>query len=248
MTFSDLKAYQTPHDRLYLRATESIARSRRTAETAVQKFVNSIIEDADLLVALIGRDRLDEIALQYLRDKVQPDMDGVGLPVKKTGSDAVADEKGQANADTQSAHAPSSAPHSKTPAQPVGGGQATRDIHPKFSPPSSKTWSQDDVTVTEHTRRKPNAPRVSPQDRLKHLNRHAMSILDTIKVRNLAIGDWKVGEAMKQAKESAWEGRLLAALTAAIPAYASEGEKLRTYLTPNQVEKILKEKGISHAA
>ena len=248
MTFSDLKAYQTPHDRLYLRATESIARSRRTAEMAVQKFVNSIIEDADLLVALIGRDRLDEIALQYLRDKVQPDMDGAGLPVKKTGSNAVADEKGHHHPDIPVASTSSSASHSKTAAQPVGGGHPGNFTQATTASPSSKTWSQDDVKVTEHTRRNPNAPRVSPQDRLKHMNRHAMSILDTVKVRGLAIGDWEVGKAMQQAKESAWEGRLLAALTAAIPAYAPENDKLRTYLTPDQVEKILKEQGISHAA
>nr|BDD44220.1 hypothetical protein 49 [Balneolaceae bacterium] len=244
MTFSSFKAYETPKDRLLNCAKDAVLKSRRSDEIALQKFIGRIIDDADLLVALIGRDRLDQIALQFLRDNVSAG----NVPATKTGSNAVADEKGHRHADVRPPVASSSVPHSKTPAQPVGGGRDDRDTSMIPASPSSKTWSQDDVKVTEHTRRKPNAPRVSPQDRLKHMNRHAMSILDTVKVRGLAIGDWEVGKAMQQAKESAWEGRLLAALTAAIPAYAPENDKLRTYLTPDQVEKILKEQGISHAA
>lgn len=260
MTFSDLKAYQTPHDRLYLRATESIARSRRTAEMAVQKFVNSIIEDADLLVALIGRDRLDEIALQYLRDKVQPDMDGAGLPVKKTGSNAVADEKGQGVFDPQSSIAPSSAPHSETPAQPVGGGHPKDVAHAAYVSPStngnttivrsherllpgksreasSEKWSPLDIQKPK-SKAPYKAPteRVSADKQLSAKNLVASNILVTVEIRGKPIGKWRKEEAQELAEKMDWDAKVLKAFTDPIP----PGALVEEYITISEAEQIMK--------
>src|SRR4051812_15562633 len=106
--------YKTPAQQLHVLAVDSIVKSRRSAELALPKFMNVVAEDPELLMALVGTQRLNEIALQYLRDVLSRDMDGGGIGLspkspKKTGSDAAVEVAGQCEDDTQASAARPSA-------------------------------------------------------------------------------------------------------------------------------------------
>ena len=213
----------TPQQKLHKLAVNSISSSRRSPELAVSKFITNIIEspDADeLLVALISIDQLRNIALAYLREVLSRDMDGggIGLPVpvaKKTPADVSA-----------------------------GGGRYPIDTHPNSASPSpSKTWSPEDVTrVREHDRLKPgrlpgsSKPRVPPDQQMLAHTRHAMTLLDSIKVRGKPIGDWTHEEAMEQAERNDYDSRLLRAFASGVPPLS----KIRDFITPEQAQEIMK--------
>lgn len=221
----------TPQQKLHKLAVDSISSSRRSPDLAVSKFITYVIEapDADeLLVALITVDQLRNIALAYLREVLSRDMNGggIGLPVpvaKKTPADLLA-----------------------------GGGPEARDIQRRIAfPSSSKTWSPEDVTrVREHDRLKPgrlpgsSKPRVPPDQQMLAHTRHAMTLLDSIKVRGKPIGDWTHEEAMEQAERNDYDSRLLRAFASGVPPLS----KIRDFITPEQAQEIMKKLESADAA
>jgi hypothetical protein len=198
---------------------------------------------------------------------------GIGLVPKKaafpdkTGSNAVAEVVGQSTCDAQSSRASPSAPSSETPSiTTAGGGQLTRDVHAGIaSPSSSRPWSPTDIApadkdsragVTSHLHIQPGkgstlkgpyvAPkeRVSAKDQGRMKNAVATTVLDTLKVRGLPIGDWTHEQAMEQAEGMEWDSKVLRAFAVGVP----PGRMIREFITPREAENILKGLEASRAA
>lgn len=143
MTLADLKQYQTPRDRLLLLGTKALQKSGRSAERAVIRFINELMDsdDPELVKELVGADVVKNAALGFLREVLRRDMDGGGIGlrhVNKTGSDAAAEEACQMPRDPQWTVARPSAPQSQNPATtPVGGGHIALDTQKGASSPTS---------------------------------------------------------------------------------------------------------------
>lgn len=181
------------------------------------------------------------------------------------GGDAEADGVGQRPRDSQAKVAHPSAPlRSQMPLKKTaGGGQLVRDIQGVTASPSpTPAWSPSDlksatrakdtkVFVNDHWREPPGKvaakatkPRVPLDQQLAAHNTYALIILDTLKIRGKAIGDWTHEEMMAQAETSAWEARILEAFGRRTPA----GGRVRDYVTPEEAESILKTAEASNAA
>ena len=198
---------------------------------------------------------------------------GIGLrPADKTGGDAAADETGQVCADTRKPGARSSAPKTQTPAaMPVGGGQLTSDAQWRPASPTSPA-SANRVTVSEYPQpvRKPepvNVPwspadigavkkaepkipwkapkeRVSAHAQARMKNEIADTVLDTVKVRGLPIGDWISDKALEAADGMESDSRILRAFATGVP----PGRRIRDFITRVEAENIMKKLEANRAA
>lgn len=185
------------------------------------------------------------------------------------GGDAEADGVGQYPRDIHEDAAHPSAPlRSQMPLKKTaGGGHVNSDNQSRRASPSpTPAWSPSDlksvsprervssdtkVFVNDHWREPPGKvhakatkPRVPLDQQLAAHNTYALIILDTLKIRGKAIGDWTHEEMMAQAETSAWEARILEAFGRRTPA----GGKVRDYVTPEEAEEILKRAEASNAA
>lgn len=187
--------YFTPERRLYKETClviQAMRESNLSRGSAEARLFATIAEDPDLLLQLVGKERMMQFVSEHITEVEQRDFDGGGIglcPVTKTGGDAVADEAGHCETDVHMGCAPSSAPQSQTPAEkPVGGGQTHGDSHAIHASPTTHTtvrehprrlksapidaprpaaaWSPSNIAPTTKAEPKPKAPYVAPKERV----------------------------------------------------------------------------------
>lgn len=241
--------YMTADKRLHLLAVEAIQSARRSTDRAVPKFVGMIAEDPDLILELVGREKLKMLALTYLMETLQRDMDGggIGLPaVEKAGSSAVAEGVGQSKHDTHVDVSRPSAPQSKTPAvKLVGGGHRPLDAHlASASSFSNLAWSIADISEERSKRTAPNKPAVSFADRVKAESRYAKTVLDTFMLRGRPIGDWTHEELANVAETTARENRIAETFKRITPA----GGRVRDYVKAEDAEVAVRSVELANAS
>ena len=252
--------------RLYTLAVELLRQSGGNVFIPRQSFIEAVLKDRDILEAFVS-----ELALEYL-DRVKTDMDGSAI-VKteadgggqfkrdaqdgstpststKTGSmPAAAERTGHLSRDIQVASARPPAPPSQTPSiKTAGGGQTVGGPHTSgASPYSILTWSPHDIGKKNPLPRTPYqkpTDRVSAEAQARMKNAVAETVLDTIKVRGLPIGDWISDKALAEAENMDWDSRVLRAFAHGVP----PGRLIREFVTPKEAENIRKKLEASRAA
>jgi hypothetical protein len=222
---------ETPEKTLHRLAVESIAKSRRSVDRALPKFLALVSEDPYLVVALVGESVVKNAALQYLHDTLLRDMDGGG----------------QKAVDTPWVRA--------FPTSPETDIYTTVREHPRILPGRTRPkepspWSKSDIPSRSENERKPKAPYVAPKERvsaekqLRTKNIVAASILDTLIVRGKAIGEWRKEEALELAEKMDWDGKVLKAFADPLP----PGALVKEYITVREAENIMKTLEANRAA
>lgn len=241
--------YMTADKRLHLLAVEAIQSARRSTERALPKFVGMIGEDPDMILELVGREKLRMLALSYLMETLQRDMDGGGIglrAVENAASNAVVEGAGHILDDLQTRVARPSAPQSQTPAVGlVGGGYDDGDIHHALaSPPSETGGSKSDISQKLSKPTWMNKPAVSFADRVKAESRYARTVLDTFMLRGRPIGEWTHEELASVAETTARENRIAETFKRITPA----GGRVRDYVKAEDAEAAVRSVELANAS
>lgn len=231
---------KTPEQTLHLLAVEAIAKSKRSVDRALPKFMKLVSDDPSLVIALVGESVVNNAALQYLHDTLLRDMDGGGIGLHHHGG-------GHDSLRTQDRNA--------SPSSPQADIYTTVREHPRILPGRSRPkeafpWSKSDIPSRSENEGKSKTPYVAPKERvsaekqLRTKNIVAASILDTLIVRGKPIGKWRKEEALELAEKMDWDGKVLKAFADPLP----PGALVEEYITVKEAENIMKTLEANRAA